>query len=426
MTHDSLCNYQLCTNESTLRYGLSLEEAVAIVEIAKQVQVGNGRVHPVSLLDLWSPTGLMPSPNEERMRYLAVQHAAYLPQDHDAIEVIIAVYEKLKQYGIEHYTIDTDWQRLVRTQIGKLDLSLRREVDANKLIRYHCLLWKTGQGWTYQRTPEEMNVDSAYHPTTLAVFADQTNSTTQLSGEKLEGLDLNEGSLDAGLASVIGNCCDWKEIGLMQFFAETLTLDGALKGPVSQTTVSVNLEDVNRWRCAAATQESLDKGEDSWPNGQSEEEFTLNNSMKKLYDIRPDAIDGMPFGQFLTQCRYIKDEGGREHASLSKLLEDSNIGPLCDKTLIAGTNVRVPSCMRFRNSAIVKLRQEKNIILNMFSQDQRLNDASKMYLFRPYRRPEIVFREENLASLQEDELKTADKVRLELFPESYYCAENTS
>ena len=396
-----------------------------MIETAKEVQTGNGRVHPVSLLDIWSPPGLMPTPNEERMRSLAVQHAACLPQDHDTIEIIIAVYEKLKQCGIELCTIDSDWQRLLRTQICKLDLS-SREIDANKLIRYHCLLWKTGKGWTYQRTPAEMSVDRAYHPTTLAIFADQTKSTTQLSGEKLEVLDLTEGCLDAGLASVIGNYCDWKEIGLMQFFAETLTLDDPLKGPVSQTTVSVSLRDVNRWRCKASTQESIDKGEELWPNAESEEEFILNNSLKKLYDIRPDAIDRMPFGQFVTQCRHIKDEQGREHKSLTKLLgKDNDIGPLCDKTFIAGTNLKVPSYMRFRNSAIVKLKQEKNKILNMFSQDQKLDDASKIYLFRPWRRPEVVFREDTLSSLQEGELKTADKVRLELFPESYYCSESS-
>ena len=109
---------------------------------------------------------------------MAVEHAAGLPQDHDAVDVIIAIYERLKQYGIEHYTIEDDWQRLIRTQIGKLDM--RREVDANILIRYHCLLWKTSKGWTYQRTPAEMKVDSAYNPTTLAVFGDQTESTIQL------------------------------------------------------------------------------------------------------------------------------------------------------------------------------------------------------------------------------------------------------
>ena len=396
-----------------------------MVDIAKKTQVGNGRVHPVSLLDIWSPHGLMPTPTEASMRVLAVQYAAELPLDYAAIDVIINVYERLKPHGIESYTIEAEWQRILWAQLGKLD-DLRREVDANKLIRYHCLLWKTGQGWTYRRTPAEMNVDGAYHPTTLAVFGDRTDSTTQLSGEKLEGLNLTDEGLDAGLASVTGNYGDWKEIGLMQFFAETLTLDGPLKGPVSQTTVPVNLKDVNRWRCMASTQERIDKGEDSWPNEQSEEEFTLNNSLKHLYDIRPDAIDGMPFAQFMTQCRYIKDEGGREHKSLSKLLgKDKDIGPLCDKTLIAGTNLRVPRYMRFRNSAIVKLREEKNVILNMYSQDQRLDDVSKIYLFKPWRRPEVVFREENLSSLQEDELKTADNVRLELFPESYYCVENT-
>ena len=417
----------VCTfNQSIFRYGLSTEVANAVVELAKKTQVGNGRVHPVSLFDIWSPPGLMPSPSEEQMRALTVQHAAGLPEDYDAVDVIINVYEKLKPYGIERCTIDADWQKVLWAQLGKLDMSLRREVDANKLIRYHCLLWKTGRGWTYRRTPAEMHVDDAYHPTTLAVFGDRLDVITQLSGEKLEGLNLTEGCLGTGPASVTGNYSDWKEIGVMQFFAETLTIDDPLNGPVSQTTIPVNLNEINRWRCMAATQESMDKGEDSWTNGQSEEEFTLNNSMKKLYDIRPDLIDRMPFGQFMTQCRLIKDENGREHKSLKRLLGDSDIGPLCDRTLIAGTTFRVPRVMRFRNSAIVKLREEKNILPRLVGDNQTLNDASNVYLFHPWRRPEVVFREDNLSSLQDEQLKATGKVRLELFPESYYCTENAT
>ena len=144
---------------------MSPEEANEVVEVAKKTQNGLDRVHPVSLIDMWSPPNLMPTPTEKRMRVLAVQYAADLPLDYAAIDVIINVYEKLKTNGIESYTIDDDWARLLRRQLGKHDdMFFGREVDANKLIRYHSLLWKTGQGWTYRRTPQEMSMDRAYNP----------------------------------------------------------------------------------------------------------------------------------------------------------------------------------------------------------------------------------------------------------------------
>ena len=65
-----------------------------------------------------------------------------------------------------------------------------------------------------------------------------------------------------------------------------------------------------------------------------------------------------------------------------------------------------------------------NILPKLVGDDQMLNDVSNAFLFHPWRRPEVVFREDNLSSLQDAELKASEKVRLELFPESYYCTEN--
>ena len=49
--------------------------------------------------------------------------------------------------------------------------------------------------------------------------------------------------------------------------------------------------------------------------------------------------------------------------------------------------------MRFKNSAILKLREKKNLIPMLMSQDQTLDNASKVYLFKPWRRPELLLRE---------------------------------
>ena len=79
--------------------------------------------------------------------------------------------------------------------------------------------------------------------------------------------------------------------------------------------------------------------------------------------------------------------------------------------------------MKFRNGSLLKLRDTKNIIPKLVSQDQTLDDAAKIFLFRPWRRPELVLRHENLATFTDDDLKDCDRIRLEIFPESFYCNE---
>ena len=401
---------------------MSVQDAARVLQMVKKSQVDSDHVHPVSLVDIWSPMGLVPEQWELQMRSLAEQEARKLPEECSTVDAVLIICEGLKPRGLKQCKIDVDWRSLLYHQLTQLEeVTSRTSLEVNILLNYHCLLWKTGQGWTYQRTPKEASVHSPYHPAIIGVFGDKTFVKTELCGERLESLDLTEGGLHHSLADTIGTYDDWKEIGLLQFFSETLTLDEPLFGPVSQDTAMVSIASVNRWRCAKASQESIDLGEDRWPNTLTQEEFTLTNSPKKLYGIRPDVIEGMPFVQLLTQFRLIHDKKGREYKSIVEELGNSDIGPLSTTTLIAGTQQKVPRFMRFKNSAILKLREKKNLIPMLMSQDQTLDNASKVYLFKPWRRPELLLREENLAALTEDELKACDRVRLELFPESFFC-----
>ena len=398
-----------------------------MVKTAKESQVDIARVHPISLLDIWSPEGLIPDQQESRLRRLAEQEAAQLPDDCSSVDGVITICRKLMPHGLERCRMDVEWKRLLCRQLGQVEeLTSIADLNVNLLLSYHMLLWKTGRGWTYKRAPNERNVHNPYHPAILGVFCDMTNVKTELSGESPQAHDLMEGHLHHSIAAVTGTHEDWKEIGLLQFFAETLTVDEPLLGPVSQGMSAVSLEAVNRWGCVNVTQESMDRGEDSWPSTLSDEEFTLTNSMKKLFDIRPEVINNMPFAQFLTQYRLINDKLGREHKSLTEQLPDvdvgfESIGPLSRKTLIAGTMERAPRFMRFRNSSILKLRENKNFIPMLNTGDQTLDNASNIFLFKPWRRPEVLLREDKLATITEEELKACDKIRLELFPESYYC-----
>ena len=412
------------SNKNYFRYRLSVPEAKQVADTVLKSQVDTDHVHPVSLLDIWSPKGLVPDHREMRWRELVWKETGKLPVDCSTLDAVLMICDKLKAYGFNSCEIDVGWRKLLHQQLRQLDEVTSRmdDLDVNILLRYHCLLWKTGEGWTYQRTPKERSVHSAYHPSIIGAFGDRTNVRTEMGGERFWSLDL-DGGLDPSLAATTGTNEGWKEIGLLQFFTETLTLGKRLVGPVSQETVSVNLKSINRWGAVKARQESIDMGEDVWPNTLSDDEFTFTDQMKKLYGIRLDVLARMPYAQFLTQMRVIKDKTGLEYKRIVKALGDSDVGPLSN-TLIAGTEERVPKTMRFKNKVVLKLREEKNFIPMLSSQDQTLNKQSMVYLFQPWRRPESEVAEvDNLAAVTDDDLKACDRVRLELFPASYYCCE---
>ena len=164
-----------------LRYKLSLEEAERVAKTALKCQVDSNHLHPVSLLDIWSPKGLVPDQSESHMRSLAEQEAAKMSEDCSSVDAILVVCETLKPHGLEQCRIDDGWRKLLNQQLGQLEeVTSRRDLDVNILLSYHSLLWKTGQGWTYQRTPKERSVNSPYHPAILGAFGDKTNVKTEL------------------------------------------------------------------------------------------------------------------------------------------------------------------------------------------------------------------------------------------------------
>ena len=65
--------------------------------MAAKNQIGGEQVHPVSLLDIWSPKGLVPEQCELTMRRLAVEEAAKLPEDCPTIDAVLIVCERLRE-----------------------------------------------------------------------------------------------------------------------------------------------------------------------------------------------------------------------------------------------------------------------------------------------------------------------------------------
>ena len=96
------------------------------------------------------------------------------------------------------------------------------------------------------------------------------------------------------------------------------------------------------------------------------------------------------------------------------------MGPRCEKTTIAGTEKFAPKYIKFENDEIVRLREDKNVIIRLNNHDQALNHMAKVFLFGCWRRPEKALLEEEIAMTN---IKECDDVRLHLFPASVHACE---
>ena len=336
----------------------------------------------------------------------------------DTVDAVMHISERLMRCGLEQCNFDKDWKKLIRKQLGQVDkVTLLTNLQVNVLILYHCLLWKTGDGWTYARSVKELKVANPYHPKILVALKDRMCSTTQLKAESLE--DFNLETLDADFASLLGSVEDWKVIGILQFFAESEGPEECLMGPTSQETKVVNVKSGNDWSWKIASERSDASNEPRWPGKIVTEDFTRTNNLRKLYEIRPPELENMSFAQFNCMYRHIR-QTHPEYKKYERLIESwgDNVGPRCEKTLIAGTLDLCPKYMRLENDQIVKLREEQNVIIRLNTHNQALSDKAKNYLFGCWRRPDHALLEEVV-----NNTNIKKWVRLLLYPASAHLSE---
>ena len=345
-----------------------------------------------------------------------------LGEDVGTVDAAMRISQRLMRCELYRCIFDKDWKKLIRKHLQKLDeVTSMRNTDINMLTLYHCLLWKTGVGWTYARSLKELAVAHAYHPKILIALKDRMCSTTKMSAESLEDLDLED--LEADFSALLGSVEHWNVVGILQFFAEVDKQDKCLKGPISQKTEVVNVTDGNDWTWQPATERSDALNEPRWPGNLVRDDFTRSNDMRKLYEERPPELEGMCLAQFLCWYRLIKrSKGQKEYSTIEGLIErhGDKVGPRCEKSRIAGTLELAPKYIKFENEEIVRLREEKNVIIRMNNHDQALSDKANVYLFGRWRRAEQALLEEEIART---DIKECNAVRLELFPASSHVTE---
>ena len=351
---------------------------------------------------------------------MAIQEAMKLGEDVGTVDAVMSISQGLMRCGLDRCTFDKDWKKVFHNHLGKLDeVTSLRNTDINMLTLYHCLLWKTGDGWTYVRSLKEMAVTHAYHPRILVALKDRMCSTTTIFAESLEELDLE--TLDEDCAALLGSAEHWSVVGVLQFFAQVDQQENRLEGPTSQDAKVVNVKDGNNWSWQPASERTDALNEPRWPGNLVRDDFTRSNTMNKLFEIRPPEFQPMCFAQFLCMYRHIRTSHP-EYERMRRVIEryGDDVGPRCDQTLIAGTLELAPKFLMFENKEIVKLRSEKNVIVRLNTHNQALSDKTKVFLFGCWRRSEQALLDEEVASAN---IKECDNVRLHLYPASAHANE---
>ena len=401
-----------------------------MVQLAKQHQVGMEPLHPVSLFDMWSPNRLLPTEHEMMVRERAIAEAAKLSNVANTLTAVTHVCRGLRRQ-LEACRVDEDWAKFFRQQLRRVGGVVPEDMDL--LVRYHGMLQNTGQGWTYARSVEEMFVKDPYHPKLLASVMDHMTSTTQLSGERLYDYDPNneQHQLEEGLATALGSAsAHFKQIGILQFFAQADQGDETLKGPTSQGMIPVFVDDrdedmpMDNFRPQKESDRHLNEVE--FQGTLVQEVFIRTNNMKKLYEIRPEELEGMSYCQWLCNYRHVKNST-QEYKRERKALGDktdlgdpgqfSIIGQRSKSTMIAGTLEMAPKVVLLHTKEMVKLRVNTSMIPMLATEDQVLNDKAKVTLFGHWYRLEEALQD------PEPDIKQCDTVRLLLFPSSQHISE---
>ena len=98
--------------------------------------------------------------------------------------------------------------------------------------------------------------------------------------------------------------------------------------------------------------------------------------------------------------------------------EESHLGPLCEKTMIAGTLELAPKFLMLPNDAIVRLRDGRPKVVRLLDNHQVLTVKTKILLFGRWNRLEDALQDPTQGTIEQ-----CDAVRMLLFPSSTHTSE---
>ena len=384
-------------------YNFEELRAKAVVDVAHRCQTGDV-VFPLSLLNIWTPSGWTPSEEEKVLRNRIEELSHERDEGEDVEEAILDITKILQEEGLfeELVSEDVTWDVKQSMQRSLMEICPNQPRGAvNGLMWYHVLLLRTGgkNQWTWKRNCGETLI-VAYHPLLLEALQQRTEVRVAMETEFWEpesssNEDSSEDLLMGGFA--------WKEISILKFL-DSVSME-KYEEPVSQATVSV----ITRQEQELKFKDSEEKDEecdDVFVNSKGESFIITNGDLKKLYAKRPEArgVKDMTFGQFIVD--YYRKQP-RQPAIIDPV---SGVGEESEEPIVGG-DCRAPLAMKLSNNVIMKKRCESTKPVPLLLRSNTLDRYGERMLFQPWMNDD-----ELLQPQSEEDKEKQRQNRLELFP----------
>ena len=386
-------------------YKIDEVRAKSIVNMAQQKQEGECLL-PLSLINIWTPEGMIPSDKEQALRVRIVQLSSETGAGEDVIDAIANFAAIIAEEGLFEETITEGVQRSVlQSMRGKL-IELNPQLPTsviNALTWHHILLLRTGGSnkWTLRRKCGATKV-VAYHPLLLEALKERVEVRITLAPEHLEAEEysfapqLQEGTLISP---------SWTVVSTLKFLSGVSQEN--YKELLSQSSVALRISQ-DQERCFREATERDEEMDDIFFNRRDESYIIINGDLRKLYAKRPPRMDKMTFAQFSILYYKLRAEQKAIVYPETDIGEESNVP-------IVGGDSNAPLCMKLSNGIIMKKRGEKDLPIPLLSPSNTLDRYGERMLFRPWRTLE-----ELLVDNSEEEDQQLKETCLALFPMSTF------
>ena len=409
-------------------HNLSQERAEAVAALARQHQKGHcSDLQPLSLIDISTPPAPQHDVTEDEilLRRRAAQLGDSYGEDVDTYDAISEICQTLMEEGFDHISRD------YHTVWIEERLSEHVESCSSEVVKYHCLLIRTGAkgGWTLRREAGESRVEP-YIP--LLLEANQYKMSAEVCYQR-DQIGVEDVGLGQGLKGLPFHFFEnWKEVSVLEFLNGSMPSSKApqLRGPTSQAMVPIISERNENltWR-RAPDGEVGDGWDEVFLNREGMPYMRTTGDIRVLYEARPDApnVDPMCLGQLASQYRILMpSQQAHSQQAYDKTLGEidpvSKVGPASSACIAGHPEGAAPHSMRLKNGKIMVKRSRGAHAVPHLLFSGAVNKYSNTLLWCPWRELESIRVDQD-----DDETPAQKEIRLTLFPLSkfQFCKDNS-
>ena len=382
-------------------YQIGEVRAKEIIEIVQHSQISD-TVFPPSLLDLWTPKDWAPSEEEVRLRLRALQLFQERPMEEDIEESIMNITQLMVEEGLYEELLSEGIDRDILLEMRQQLIEIYPEepqILINGLMLYHTLLLRTGgrDQWTLKRN-REANKVIPYHPLLIEALQGRVEVRIAMTAEHLQAEETCFlGQVQAGSIASFA----WMQISLLKFLHQVSQAN--YEEPVSDCTITLLTSQEEELSFKESDERDEECDQVFW-NRKNESYIIINGDLRKLYAMRPVAVEGMPFAFFAT--RYY-----RKYPKQPSIIDpESNVGGESGEPVTGGASM-APLFLKLSNSIIMKKRADGSHLVPLLRPSQCLDDYGERMLFKPWRSSEELIHDSS-----EEEKAQLTQNRLDLFP----------